>query len=58
MKTVITRQIAGFLEAMKGIPWHVFPTDFFSCPSGLSPGTRAWPKTQDAQLHDLMNLRL
>ena len=29
---------------MKGIPWHVFPTAFSSCPSALSPGTRARPK--------------
>ena len=33
-----------FQQAMKGIPWHIFPTAFSSCPSALSPGTRARPK--------------
>ena len=43
---------------MKGVPWHVFPTAFSSCPSvplsqDLSPA-----KTHSAWLQDLMNLRL
>ena len=36
------RQI--FQQAMKGIPWHIFPTAFSSCPSALSPRARAQPK--------------
>lgn len=41
---------------MKGIPWHVFPTAFSSCPSALSWDSSP-AKTQDAWLQDLMKLR-
>ena len=38
METVSTGQEFSrfFWQAMKGIPWHVFPTAFSSCPSALS----------------------
>ena len=46
-----------FQQAMKGIPWHIFPTAFSSCPSALSWDS-SQAKTQDAWLQDLMKCRL
>ena len=37
-----------FRQAMKGIPWHVFPTAFSSCPSALSRDSSS-AKTNETQ---------
>ena len=42
---------------MKGIPWHIFPTAFSSCPSALTRDLSP-TKTQDAWLPHLMKLKL